>query len=322
MKISRERLLAEAAETGFRAEILEKVIRLLGLLQSLSKHPALKERLALKGGAALNLFLFEFPRLSVDLDLNYVGTAERAALDAERPAIEQAIETVCRRDGLGIRHQPEGHAGGKWQLTYTSPLGSGGNLEIDVNFLLRIPLWSPQRLASQPLGSFRTPAVSVLDPHELAAGKLAALFARRAARDLFDVCELLAKVPLDPRRLRLGFIVYGAMNRKDWRTISIDDISFDAHELRRQLIPLLRKEDIPADRDVEAWGEELVNRCRDLLSVVLPFEASEREFLDRLLDTGEIHPEVLTTDPETADRIGSLPGLRWKAVNVQHYRGG
>ena len=63
-------LLREAAESGFRAEILEKVFRLTELLETLRSHPFLKTRIALKGGTALNLFVFDLPRLSVDVDLN------------------------------------------------------------------------------------------------------------------------------------------------------------------------------------------------------------------------------------------------------------
>ena len=58
MKLSRERLMAESETTGFRPEVLEKVIHLLNLLTVFQKHPALSGRLALKGGTALNLFYF------------------------------------------------------------------------------------------------------------------------------------------------------------------------------------------------------------------------------------------------------------------------
>ena len=75
MKISRERLLSESQATGFRPEVLEKVIQLLSLLEGFNSHPFLKGRLVLKGGTALNLFLFDVPRLSVDVDLNYIGVA-------------------------------------------------------------------------------------------------------------------------------------------------------------------------------------------------------------------------------------------------------
>lgn len=70
MKISKKGLLDQAAATGFRAEILEKAILLLGLLERLREHPFIQGRVALKAGTALNLFHFEAPRLSVDIDLN------------------------------------------------------------------------------------------------------------------------------------------------------------------------------------------------------------------------------------------------------------
>ena len=57
MRISRERILAEAASTGFRPEVFEKVAQLFTLLQGMWKHPFLKNRLVLKGGTALNLFI-------------------------------------------------------------------------------------------------------------------------------------------------------------------------------------------------------------------------------------------------------------------------
>ena len=85
MRISRESLQREAAATGFRAEILEKVIHLFSLLDGFQRHPFLQGKWALKGGTALNLFWFDVPRLSVDIDLNYIGEVEREAMLADRP---------------------------------------------------------------------------------------------------------------------------------------------------------------------------------------------------------------------------------------------
>jgi len=70
MNSTPDALAHEVAATGFHAEPLEKVLRLMALLDALSSHPFLKARIALKGGTALNLFHFDVPRLSVDLDLN------------------------------------------------------------------------------------------------------------------------------------------------------------------------------------------------------------------------------------------------------------
>ena len=54
MRVSSRKLAALAAETGFRRETLEKVIRLGELLEDIARHPFLSKALALKGGTALN----------------------------------------------------------------------------------------------------------------------------------------------------------------------------------------------------------------------------------------------------------------------------
>jgi hypothetical protein len=74
---------------------------------------------------------------------------------------------------------PAEHAGGKWQLRYPSAGGQGGNLEVDVNFMFRIPLWPVKTIDSRPLGIWQAVGIQVVDVHELAAGKLCALMSRR-----------------------------------------------------------------------------------------------------------------------------------------------
>jgi len=318
MKVSRERLTSESQATGFRPEVLEKVIHLLNLLEGFNRHPFLKGRLALKGGTALNLFLFDVPRLSVDIDLNYIGAADRDTMMAERPKVEQAIQAVCSREGMNITRVPTDHAGGKWRLRYESALGEGGNLEVDLNFMFRVPLWAVTR-RSAAVGSYSATQIPVLDLHELAAGKLAALLSRRASRDLFDTHQLLTHGDLDRTKLRLGFVLYGAMNRKDWRTVAVDDVGYDHRELENELIPVVRAESY-AKRKAGDWAESMIAECRDRLGAVLPMAANEIAFLDRILDQGEIEPELLTTDGEMADRIRIHPLLQWKAVNVRKHR--
>ncbi len=313
-------LLREAASSGFRADVLEKAIRLMEFLEALRSHPYLKTRVALKGGTALNLFVFDVPRLSVDVDLNYVGAAEVDAMVQERPKVEQAIEAVCGRLGIGVRRIPSEHAGGKWRLSYAGVRGPG-TLELDVNFLLRVPLWSPTPVDSRSLANHTATKVPVLDLHELAAGKLAALFGRQASRDVFDARELLRRAGLDRRRLRLGFVVYGGSNRLDWRTLSVDMAGTNPKEVDRQLVPMLRGGLAPGRTELEAWTLRLVAECRDLLRAVLPLEEHELAFLTRLNDGGEIVPQLLTDDPTEQRIISSQPGLLWKALNVRKHLG-
>lgn len=321
MKISRQKLQAEAQSTGFRPEVLEKAIHLLNLLEGFRSHPFLKGRLALKGGTALNLFLFDLPRLSVDIDLNYIGGADRETMMAERPRVEQAVEAVCAREGLQAVRVPSDHAGGKWRLRYDSTLGEGGNLELDLNFMFRVPLWPVERLDSKPVGTYRATEIPVLDIHELAAGKLAALFARSASRDLFDSHLLLTQGHLDDARLRLGFVLYGAMNRRDWREVRASDVALDAKDVENQLIPVIRKDYLADAGKQRKWAERMLKECRRGLKKVLPLAKEEKAFLDRLLDEGEIEPSLLTSDPAMIECIKSHPLLQWKALNVRQHKG-
>ena len=73
---------------------MERVAQLLGLLDAMQRHPFLRGKLALKGGTALNLFVFDLPRLSVDIDLNYVGAESREAMLEERPRLEEALRAA------------------------------------------------------------------------------------------------------------------------------------------------------------------------------------------------------------------------------------
>ena len=321
MNLTPKDIALEVGATGFPGDTLEKVFRLMSLLNALNSHPFLRQKVALKGGTATNIFLLNVPRLSVDIDLNYLGSADRETMLADRPRVEQAVHAVCSREDLRIKRMPLEHAGGKWRLAYTASSGESGNLELDVNFMLRTPLWPPVWVECRPLGSFRTKPVYILDPHELAAGKLAALLVRSASRDIFDTKGLLASPDLDNAKIRLAFVVYGGINRKDWRTVSPRDVQGEPTEIQRDLVPMLRSDLAPDRGDTAAWSEKLVADCRQSLSAVLPLASNELEFLDRLNDRGVIAPELLTADPVMQGTIRKHPALCWKAMNVREHHG-
>jgi predicted nucleotidyltransferase component of viral defense system len=319
--LSREQLQRAAADGGFQVESYEKVHVLVRLLEAVRTHPFLGPRMALKGGTALNLFVLALPRLSVDIDLNYVGASDRETMLAERPRVEQALQQVAGRMGLTIKRAPTEHAGGKWRLTYATLLGRPGSIEIDVNFMLRTPLWSPVPRDSHPIGGEKASQVLVVEAHELAAGKLAALLARSASRDVFDAREILRRPGLDRAKLRLGFVVYGGLNRVDWREISVERVRTTAADVDSQLVPMLRLDVRPAKADIAAWTETLVRETRELMTAVLPLAAREIEFLERLNGAGDVAPDLLTAEPSMQATIREHPGLRWKALNVKKLLG-
>lgn len=316
MKISKELLTRESSLTGFRIEILEKVWHLMNVLEGINAHPFLQERLVLKGGTALNLFVFDLPRLSVDIDLNYIGMPTREGMVEERPIVEKAMEAVFQRENLMIRRIPTKHAGGKWQLKYQSVLGNQGNLEVDLNFMFRIPLWDIQKSSSKVAGHHQIHGIRTLDFHELAAGKLTALFARNASRDLFDAHHLLTKTQFNTEQLRLAFILYiGMSSIKNPQELTPESILFNEADFRQQLLPVLRN--IKNEQDYLLWKEKRLNKCKNALAMLFPFTEQEAEFLKILIENGEIRASLLSNESIMQSKIENLPLLHWRASLVQ-----
>lgn len=315
-------LEAVATATGFAPVEVEKAVRLLALLDDLADHPYLGERIALFGGTAINMFLLDIPRLSFDLDLNYIGSADPNVMRAEKPRFDAELASLIGAHGLEVRRRPlrKSHAGGKWVLPYQTAWGTRTTLSVDVNFVRRVPLWAPTRRDSHRLGRWQATGVPVVDVHELAAGKLSAYYERGYPRDLYDA-GLIPHLPgLDPDRLRTAFVVYTAGSRKDWRTagqnppprVSLTDL---AKELRSAL------PETEANRlrhaDADQYRAELEQEAAAALRLVLPFRPAEQAFVDQVRSHAEVVPELLTDDPLLQQRIAAEPWLKWRTQKIR-----
>ena len=82
-------------------------MRLLDLLQAIAADPTLRTRVTPRGGTALNVFHLPLDRLSVNIDLNYVGALAREAMEADRPVVQASFAGPARRRGLP-GHSPAG----------------------------------------------------------------------------------------------------------------------------------------------------------------------------------------------------------------------
>jgi len=249
-----------ARESGFRPQALEKVIRLVRILGRLDTHPGTTGQWLLKGGTALNLLHLDVPRLSVDIDLNYIGTGDRDAMVAAKPAFEAALTAVCEREGCTVKRKPSEHAGGRFRLRFVSVLGGSQNLEVEVSYVAHTPLLGTERLATripreEPL------QVPTLSFKELAAGKFSALMQRTVPRDAFDAANLLDLMPdlVEDAEFRLAFVCSMAGGRQDPRTLSPRDPAPSALDVRQQGILGMRlcstlSPGIPSGRGIgRAW---------------------------------------------------------------------
>ena len=311
-----------AADSGYREEIVEKVLYLQAILRQLAHHPDLAGAWALKGGTALNLFLLDVPRLSVDIDINYVGHGELEAMQSARPAFEAAVVACCEREDCTVRRMPAEHAGGKLRLRYTAAGGGTGSLEVDVNFLLRRPVLGLEHRAPRFPPDAGAETIPLLALEEIAAGKFTALLTRRAARDAFDAFQLLELAPdlLDRAGFRLAFLIYAAGARQDVRGLRPGTAAVTPIEVRDQLLPLLRVERRLFDGDPVRLAERLTEVCAAAGERLLAWTGREREFIDRLTDSGEIVAELIADDPAVQALVREQPLLQWKALNVREFR--
>lgn len=167
---------------------------------------------ALKGGTAINLFVRDMPRLSVDLDLVFPDhTLPRdAALARINEAVRQAAERLKKR---GFQtHTPAAPAGETKLLVRRGSV----QVKIEVNFVMRGTVRPVRRAALTPaardmlMADLEIPVVSLEDVY---GGKLVAALDRQHPRDLFDVMQLFAHEGITPG-IRRAFVVYLASSNR------------------------------------------------------------------------------------------------------------
>jgi len=313
MKLDAAYLNDVAKQTGFDPYNIEKVLRLKELLREFLRHPFLKGKLVLKGGTGINVFLFELPRLSVDIDLNYLGQVDRDRMQAERPEVERAVEQIAL--GLGYRT----HAGkNDWALTefhlsFNNHAKRADHLQVEVNFLMRVCALPPQSLKAIQLADEAPCEFPVLAIEELMAGKLKAMIERSHPRDLYDLYSFSqAGVNHDSEMLTKLTVLFASTLAHDLRSYTLDRYDrVKREDIERLLYPLLRSGDRPSTKDLTA-------ALRPLLVSVLD-QAKEKAYLDAMA-RGEYRPELLFPKrPDIVERIARHPALLWKATNVAEH---
>ena len=182
----------------------EQVRLLVALLPSVAKQACF----ALKGGTAINLFLRDRPRLSVDIDLAYLPVEDRdaslASIDAALGAITVDIEQHI--PGSGVKASVLKGTGMRFKLLVWK---GDTNVKIEVTPVLRGSVYPAEnrQLSAKAKNVFGFARISVLSFEDLYAGKICAALDRQHPRDLYDVYWLLQNEGID-ERLKNAFLVY------------------------------------------------------------------------------------------------------------------
>jgi predicted nucleotidyltransferase component of viral defense system len=317
MNRSRAWFESAARETGYRADTLEKVVRLGEFAGEVARHPLLGSVLVLKGGTALNLCFGPPARLSVDLDFNFVGSEGREEMMEMRPLVERSLESLARGRGYELQWSRAAHAGRKAYLRYLSSAGVQDRIEVDLNFLHRVALDPPIPAELWQPADAERPSLSVVGLGELVAGKLCALLDRGAPRDLFDASRLPKVVGTGwgSSRVRSLFVAFAGTLNHPVHTYGPDRWQrVDDRAVEEQLHPTLAQHRRPT-------GQELREAAWTVIEPLLALEPGEREYTDRL-QVGDLRPELLfPADPETSARLARHPALLWKASHAARHQG-
>lgn len=293
-----------ATATGFRPEPLETVFRLGDLLHRMGNY--WKAELLLRGGTALNLLHLDFPRLSVDVDLDFVGTSDAAEAQRRRPDIVGEIEEIALRLGYDVTSERATYAMSHQLLHYSDVSGRPRFLRIDTNFLDRVPvLESESRRLKHPFEEdLPDVEIQTFALPELTASKVIALVRRSAARDLFDVAMLAQLAETDRELIREVLVVraasYPPPGPDDYDLRGIDAVR---NPRWKSEVVALGRRPLPVDID------EAKRLASALMDEVLSLEDRHRDFLGNL-ERGAVDASQLNLpDPS---RVHINPGLLWR----------
>jgi len=260
---------------------------------------------ALKGGTAINLFVRDMPRLSVDLDLVFPEhTVPRAeALKRINEAIRQSVARL-RKQGFQT-HAPASADAGETKLLVRQ---GAIQVKIEVNFVMRGTV-NPVRTASLTQSARDTlqadleiPVVSLEDVY---GGKLVAAMDRQHPRDLFDVMQLFAHEGITAG-IRRAFVVYLASHNRPVHEVLFPTLRDIRQEFENNFAGMTVE---PVELEtLLATREQMVRELQQGMT------ADERRFLLSLV-AAEPDWKLLSVP-----HMQQLPGLRWKLQNLEHLR--
>ena len=308
LKPNRKYFESLSEKTGFQKDILEKVFRLADLLKIIYEVDFLKNRLVIKGGTAINFIYFNMPRLSVDIDFNFVSDETREDMLKSRENIDKILTKVFGIEGYEIeKFQP--YALLQYNLKYRNTAENIDRIKIEINFLERIPVFETVEKK-----------ISVLDVHEfkvrtylleeLFATKLRALLTRTAPRDMFDVYMLLkSSLKFDEKTLKKCFIFYFCLV-EDFRKLVMENINeINSLEIKKFVLPLMKKEKKIDLNEISGKVEKFTHK-------MLALNKNERKFIELFYEQKKIDLNLLFEDVKYNPKLKNHSMLEWRLKNI------
>lgn len=269
-----------------------QVSLLLDVLPTVAKEQCF----ALHGGTAINLFVRDLPRLSVDIDLTYVPIEDRETTLRNISEALNRIKTGLEELGTNIRVQHKKDIG---KLLIRN---ENAEIKVEVNLVGRGVLSAPVKMtlcerAQDEFDAFA--AIPVVPIQQLYGGKICAALDRQHPRDLYDVRHLL-----DNEGITKGIkeaVLYGLLcSDRPTHEVLFPNLQDQRQAMENQFVGMSAEAFEYAD--FEETRRELICKLHDAIS---------EEDIALLLSFTDASPDWSVYD------FSAFPAVRWKLQNLE-----
>ena len=258
-------------------------------------------RFAMKGGTALNLFVQDLPRLSVDIDVVFINhLADRNTALEEIAQEIQRIESAIAAMGYETRTRKV-HGGDEVKLDIFS---AEAEVKVEVNFVFRgtvLPVQTRSLSAKTQALFSKNIQIPVLSPSELYGSKLVAAMDRQHPRDLFDVLKMYESHGLTQEILDC-FVVYLAGHNRPVHEVLFSNPHPMEETFKNEFVGMTSE---PIELDA------LINTQQQLMAE-LP-QALTQNHRNFLLSLVQATPDWSLLP---FNHLQNMPAIKWKLQNL------
>ena len=267
------------------------------LLIDVLPYIAKEECFALKGGTAINLFYNNLPRLSVDIDLTYIGFESRDIASAN---INNALKRIA--DDLNAKGYIANVQGNDIEKKIICS-NKNAKIKIEPNYIIRGCIEKPEILevCENVEDEFGYAQIQVVSKKELYGGKICAALDRQHPRDLFDVKELIERDGINEELVK-GFIAMLLSHDKPLHETLNPNIKNQTEIFEKQFQGMTNKNFSYVEHE-----QTLNNLINIIKEKIFPYKQHLLDFVSLKGDLGNFK----------INNLEKLPAIKWKIKNLQ-----
>ena len=267
------------------------------LLIDVLPYVAKEECFALKGGTAINLFYNNLPRLSVDIDLTYIGFESR---DIACANINNALKRIA--DDLNAKGYIANVQGNDIEKKIICS-NQHAKIKIEPNYIIRGYIEKPKTLevCENVEDEFGYVQIQVVSKKELYGGKICAALDRQHPRDLFDIKELIERDGINEELVK-GFIAMLLSHDKPLHETLNPNIKNQTEIFEKQFQGMTNKKFSYIEHE-----QTLNNLINIIKEKILPYKQPLLNFVSLKGNLSDFK----------INNLEKLPAIKWKIKNLQ-----